>query len=405
MNRAFLSILVVGLALLLTACARVGQPAALPTLDLDQNGEGAGMAATQPAIPEVNAGGVRASAVLHPAQELTLLSLSLGEVAEIAVTEGQQVAEGDLLIVWQGGAAARATLEAAKLAELEAKTTLVELDEDHHLALAAATLRNAKAQTALRDAERRRASKAYRHGSDANIQQGQADLALARERLRQAHEVFDPLSDRDDSDLLKAAALSELSAAQKAFDRAAANLEYLTAMPDELAVGEADAELAMAQAEAEAAAAALEKLRDGPDPAMVALAVARQRAALAQAQAAEEQLRLLEVRAPLAGRVWEINVLVGQRVGPGAPLVLIAGETAWVAETTDLSERVVAQIQQGAAVQVRIKALGLDVTGEVQEIAHQANALGGDVVYTVRILLAEPPEGLRSGMTADVVIE
>ncbi len=74
-------------------------------------------------------------------------------------------------------------------------------------------------------------------------------------------------------------------------------------------------------------------------------------------------------------------------------------------ETTDLSERDVAQVAVGQDVSVYIEALNLDVPGIVARISPSADVVGGDVVYTVLIELDEQPPGLRWGMTVEVNIQ
>jgi hypothetical protein len=46
----------------------------------------------------------------------------------------------------------------------------------------------------------------------------------------------------------------------------------------------------------------------------------------------------------------------------------------------------------------------VEIEGRVASIAAQATTVGGDVVYTVVIELAEQPPGLRWGMSVEVEI-
>lgn len=397
----FRLVLVLLLAAPLAGCADLGRQTPLPTVNLDQ----IEASETQPpslSAPQPPAGSVTARAVAVPLQQELVLSPSSGRIAELLVREGSAVRQGELMLRWEGGAQARAAVDAAQLALLEAMQARRQLDEAYPEQKAAAQLRLARAQTALRDAERKRASKEYRNGSEANIQQATADLALANDRLKRANEVFDPLSSRDDTDLLKAGALSELSAAQKAYDTALANLNYLKGMPDSFAIDEADANLAAARTEHESALAGLEKLKNGPDEDLAAAAEARIKAAQSQLEAAKAALASLELAAPFSGTVADLRVHQGQQVLPGAPLLLLMDTSGWQVETTDLSERAIPRVQLGAMAEVHFTALNQDVSGEVTRIAPTADALGGDVVYKVTIRLAEFPPEIRAGMSADV---
>ena len=73
-------------------------------------------------------------------------------------------------------------------------------------------------------------------------------------------------------------------------------------------------------------------------------------------------------------------------------------------ETTDLSERDVAEVQVGQEARVYVEALNLDVPGQVARISPLASTVGGDVVYMVVIALEEQPERLRLGMSVEVEI-
>jgi hypothetical protein len=74
-------------------------------------------------------------------------------------------------------------------------------------------------------------------------------------------------------------------------------------------------------------------------------------------------------------------------------------------KTTDLSERDVTQVSMGQQATVYVEALGVEIGGQVVDIAPQANTVGGDVVYTVTIELDEQPPGLRWGMSVEVEIK
>ena len=74
-------------------------------------------------------------------------------------------------------------------------------------------------------------------------------------------------------------------------------------------------------------------------------------------------------------------------------------------ETTDLSEKDIADVKLGAQANVFIEALNKEFTGKVVDIGRISEKVGGDVVFKVTIELNEQPEGLRWGMSADVSIQ
>jgi multidrug resistance efflux pump len=199
--------------------------------------------------------------------------------------------------------------------------------------------------------------------------------------------------------------LSALAAAQRAYDRAVGNLDYLNAMPNELEVALAEAELVSAKAEAERARIELEKLQNGPDAEEVELAEARIGNAQAAVNAGQAALADLVIKAPMNGTVGAVLVQAGEWAQPGQPLVVLIDLDQLNAQTTDLSERDVAQISLGQAASVTVKALGQDLSGKVILISPLADTLGGDVIYKATIRLDAYPLGLLPGMSVDVRFE
>jgi HlyD family secretion protein len=61
-------------------------------------------------------------------------------------------------------------------------------------------------------------------------------------------------------------------------------------------------------------------------------------------------------------------------------------------------------VKVGQPAAVTVEALGETFAGDVVKIDPRASKIGGDVVYKVTIALAEPPSGLRWGMSAKVTI-
>ena len=106
--------------------------------------------------------------------------------------------------------------------------------------------------------------KKYRNGSESSIETAQADLILAKNALKDAQDAYDSVSDRAEDDVDRAAALSALGAARRAYEHALANLNYLLALPNVIDVNQAEAVLVAAQAEATSAQAEYDKLKTAP---------------------------------------------------------------------------------------------------------------------------------------------
>jgi len=131
-------------------------------------------------------------------------------------------------------------------------------------------------------------------------------------------------------------------------------------------------------------------------------AVAQAEAALQAARVALEQATL---RAPFAGAITALEVSPGKAVMPGQAVLTLAETHRLQVETTDLSERDVTEVSMGQKATVYVEALGVEIGGQVVDIAPQANTVGGDVVYAVTIALDEQPPGLRWGMSVEVEIK
>jgi HlyD family secretion protein len=396
----FKALLVLLVACTLTGCGAFVQasPTALPTVVLGNNNGGMPpQAASQP-----GSGGVTASGVVVPAQQAQIASALAGTLAAVNVAVGDQVKAGQVLVKLAGSEKLAAAIESANLELLSAQQALKTLKDNVGQARSAAQLRLADAQKALDDAQKRRTWKQYRNGSQSDIDAAQADLVLANDALKKAEDAFSQVADRSENDVIRAGALSALSAARKARDRSLANLNYLLALPNVIDVNQAEAELRSAQTEVANAQKEYDKLKDGPDPDALALAEERVKNAQAQLAASQSDLGNLELKAPFDGTVSQVNLHTGEWTVPGQPVLALADLANLRVETTDLSERDVPMVAIGQPVTVLIKALNQDVSGHVSDISPLASTLGGDVVYKTTIALDKLPPGLRAGMTVEV---
>lgn len=418
MNRKTLLVacLLFSLTLGLAGCGTVLQtaPAPLPTVVLDGNTPAAGTpAANTPAAAagatetEGNPSGLvgdgpTASGVLAPAAE-TEMVFSLGErVLGVDVNPGDQVQAGQVLVRLAGGEKYAAAVAAAELDLLAARQELDTLNENAAQGRAQALLRLANAKDAFDDAEKRRGWAQYRVGDDNQINVARADLIVAEDTLKRTEDAFGGYEDTPEDNLNKAAALSALSAARKAREKALANLNYLLSLPDAIEVEKADAALEVARTELDSAQRAADRLQNGPDPAELALAQARVENAAAQLAASQAALADLDLKAPFAGVVSKIAIHSGEWAVAGQPVLVLADLSEMRVETTDLSERDVPRVALGQPASVYIKALDQTVIARVIEIAPLADELGGDVVYRTVLKLDSQPAGLRAGMSVDV---
>ena len=393
------------LAVVLAGCSSTGPGAqALPTIDLDSAGTVSANpveTGTPTELPVISSE-VTASGAVIPVRQAVMASTQGGRVQEVFVQSGDPVTSGKILVRLAGAEKLTAAVEAARMELLAAQMELKDLQENAEQARTAALLRLANAAKALDDAKQVRGFREYRNGSDSMIAAARADLIVATDTLNKAQEAYNYFSKYDDQNLTKAGALSALSSAQKAYDRALANVNYLTAMPDKVEVDLAEAELQAAQSEYDSAQKEYDELQDGLDPDKLALAQQRVKNAEAQLAASLAALNDAEIMAPFNGIVAGLDADPGTWVFPGQTILVLVDLTEFQVKTTDLSERDIPSVHLGQPVIVYVKALGINIDGEVIEISPLAETLGGDVVYATTIKLTEQPEGLLAGMSADV---
>ncbi len=377
-------------SLVLSSCAGVG---AQPTPTVDPELE-------QEFIPIVSATGV-----VVPNRWAMLSMVSGGVVEAILVEEGDVVEAGQVLLRLNGKDRMEAALAAAEMELLAAEQALQDVYDTAEQVRAAAQLRLANAEKAVDQAQKRRNSKDFKVGSQAQIDRAYADYVLAEDAVEQAEELFSAVADRAEDDVQRASLLSALAAARERRDKAKRNLNYLLSLPDEIEIARAEGELAVAKTELEAAQREWEKVKDGPDANVLELTQARLRNAKAQLSASRTALADLELKAPFTGTVSRVQVRSDEWVSPGQPVMTLADLENLVVETTDLSEINIAQIEIGNTAIITFDALPeVTVSGTVVYIAPKA-AEGAGVNYPVKLTLSNIPDRLLWGMTAFVDIQ
>ena len=390
------------LALSLCACSVFGGGTAqpLPTVVLGTAGaptpRPSGGSQASPTL-----GGVTASGKVAPLQQAQL-AFAQGGNLQLLAAAGDQVKAGQVLARLAGGERLAAAVAAANLELLSAQQAYDSLNTGAAQARAQAQQTLADAAKALKDAQDNRYRKNLARVSQATIDQVQADLIIAKDKLKDNQENYDKYVNRPENDLQRAQAFSMLAAAQQKVDQIQWNLDWLIGRPDTLEVQQADAAIAVAQANLAAAQRQFDRLKDGPDPDALALTQARIQNAKAQLAAGQAALTDLELKAPFDGTVTQTNVHMGEWVLPGQPVLLLVDLNRLRVETTDLSERDVPQVAVGQSASVTVKALNQTISGKVAEISPLADVLGGDVVYKATIELDSAPPGLRAGMSVDV---
>ena len=118
--------------------------------------------------------------------------------------------------------------------------------------------------------------------------------------------------------------------------------------------------------------------------------------------AIQREIKAATLRAPIDGVVTAVNITKGFDT-PAGPAILIASTTFTV--TTDVVESDLADIKVGETAAVTVDAIGAELTGTVTAISPTvSDSQTGVVSYPVTIMVANPPETARTGMSADVTI-
>ncbi len=253
-----------------------------------------------------------------------------GSVTEVLVDENQTVKEGEVL--------ARLDPLAAQIAVDKSKAALDAARADALRAQAAVD--QAKAETAQAEAQVGMAR--------AQLGQSSAELDLAKvnndrnEHLFQADTRTISQSQIDSTRSAAVAAAASVAAMKASLTAAEARVQV-----DRAAIESAQAQVASANAKVEADQ---EAVRD-----------------------AERELSYSTITAPIAGRIGNKNVEVGNRVQVGQPMFALVDPNYWV--TANFKETQLRGMVVGQAVELTIDAVGSHVfTGKVDSIAPATGA-------------------------------
>lgn len=347
---------------------------------------------------------VSATGVVVPEQWAQLSMTGSGVVTEVAVEEDEMVSLGETLVRLEGQETLEAAISAANFELASAEHALEALYKDTELLAAQAHQAMIIAQQEVEDAEQYLVN-LQSPAPKVDIDQAKANLLLAKIRLDDTREDFEPYEKKPESNKTRAALFSQLAEAQKLYDGTVRRLNNLSGEASELDIAEAEADLLLAQEQLAVAERDYEIYKNGPDPDDVKLAEERVQNAEVQLNATVKALDDLELNAPFDGTVSELFVKESEWIAPGQPILLLADLENLRVETTDLNEIDVARIEIGDTAIVNFDALpDVVVEGKVIRVAQKA-AEGSGVNYTVVVLLDEIPEKLRWGMTAFVDVE
>ncbi|MCP4168835.1 MAG: HlyD family efflux transporter periplasmic adaptor subunit [Chloroflexi bacterium] len=384
---------------------------------------------------------VISDAVVVPSQYASLSLPTAGIVAELWVAEGERVEAGDVLVQLNAArqiavvSQAEASFKSveARLAELKAGA------RPQEIAVAQAVVDAALAHQARLEAGARleaiTSAEAALAGAQSSLQKlnegpgrseivaAQAEVDSADAARQQAQAAYDRVSQAADI-ALRPESL-QLQQATNAYNAALARLKALNqrvtaadiagaraqvkqarSQLDALVADAHPADLAAAQAEVERVQAQLDLLLAGARSETLAAAeadVASAAAALEQARAALSDMQLV---APFAGTIAQLEVKVGEQVVPGVAAIQLADLSTWQIETDDLTELDVVEIAAGDSARISFDAIpDLTITGSVIRVKDIGESKLGDITYTVVVAPDSFDKRLRWNMTAVVTID
>jgi multidrug efflux pump subunit AcrA (membrane-fusion protein) len=356
------------------------------------------------AIPiVVESNGILAEGRVVPHQSAILAFPVGGKLGERQVPEGGTVKTGDVLASLTSRENAEAALKSAEL-ELEvAQNQKKDLDEDTSLARAQAVLAVDQAQARLTEAQKAYDDTHLRKYRD-SLDDKEEAFQQAKDDLDEAQKNLDKYKDLDVNN-------STRKSAQTRFDDAKEHYQKVLYERDSLLNPQRAAESGLTLAEQALAKAkrTLENFQgSGPDVTLLAQAEKRLAAAEAQQKAASSALNDLELTAPFAGSImdWADGMLPGVWLAAGQPVLTLADTSSWEIETTDLTELKVVDLKEGQSASIHLDALpSLELSGEVISIGWVFIEKSGDIQYTVRLRIINPPPEIRWGMSAEVTFE
>ena len=390
-TKSFLSATILLLMAALTACSGLTQQAT-PTVDAPDLED----------VPPI----VSATGEVVPARWSRISLSSAGTIVDLAVSQDDRVSPNQVLIRLDGELDRQAAIAVTELEVAAAQRALDDLYRDPELRIASANQALVDAKQAVKAAQRY-LDNMQSNAKQVDIDQAKANLALAKKKLDDAIDDYEPYANKSETNLMRATLLSKKAQAQKDYEVLERYYNNLIGTSSELDIAEAEAQLQLAQAQQAVAERNLEIYSQGPDPRDIALAETRLNNAKTQLEAAQAALQNQVLQAPFAGTVSELYVRPNEWISPGQPALLLADlDHLWI-ETTDLNEIDVARLKVGDTATVTFDALpDTVVTAIVSQIASKSDESSG-VNYRVVLELDSFPEGLRWGMTAfvDIIIE
>lgn len=318
-----------------------------------------------------------------------------GRIGKISVKLDDSIREGQILASLDENSLSQSVI-LAKADLVTAERNLANL-RNSALAKSQAELTLVQAEKALQDAKDKRDSKNFKRAEQATIDTARANLVLAQKAVDDAEEIFNQFVNRSEDDILRAQALSQLSNARLARDRAQASLNYLLELPDPQEIAEADARVALAQAQNDDAKREVERLQNGVDPKDIEAAEAR-------VAAIKLLLNQVNLTAPFDGTITNILSKEADQVNPGSVSFRIDDLSHLLVDVL-IAEVDINQVRVGQPADLTFDAIpGKSYKGEVYEVGRVGTTTQGVVNFMVTVEILDADQNVKPGMTVGVNI-
>lgn len=358
---------------------------------------------------------VSATGSIEPESQVDLSFRSAGRVAQVLVSVGQPVAEGQLLAQLDTSDLELA-LEQANVSLQISNAQLQKLEappSENDLAAAQASVTVAQASVASSEAALASAQANYRQllagATPEELAVQEAQVRQAETSVRQAQQAYDQVRGLPNVGALPQAA--QLEQATISYEVARAQLAVTQRGATEAQTASAlsqiaQAELSLRQARSQLLTAQnnLETLIEGPAQEDLEIARAQVRQAELSKIQAERSINNARVFAPFTGIVSTVNVRLGELYGGNLPAITLTDLNSFHM-TVLVDELDVRQVQVGQTVRLSLDALpDADITGEVIRVSPTASNVGGVVAYEVEIVPNANDAQLKAGMSATAII-
>ena len=212
-------------------------------------GVGEDAASAEPLFDDAFVSTINATGIVLPQDSVLLAPANGGIVAEVTISEGQEVQEGELLLRLKGEEALDSAIATAELELVLAEQALQDLYDQAEMAHAQALQSLAQAWDALDDAEYTFTVRQEGNRATAEtIAAAQANLVLAQEEVDRAQKEYSKYSGRSTDDPQRALARAKLADARKQRDSIQRNLNWYLGYPTDIEQAMLTADVALAEA-------------------------------------------------------------------------------------------------------------------------------------------------------------